>query len=336
VLYQQLASSAPKGASTPSFGTIKRAFVCPPFVSDLATRNFLGLPEIEGHPDVTILSVPYELTTSYGQGTTYGPKATITASSQVELYDPLLPEDLPCGFKIKTAESWSGEGNTLREQLDDIEKYLNSHQNNSFPIILGGEHGMLPAIVNVIGKKVELKDLTIVQIDAHADLRNELDGDSDSHACAARRCLDLGVGKILQIGIRSFSREESEFTTKDKRVEAWLARDILNPCGGEIAWRKWLNTLSEISGPVWLTLDVDGLDSVYVPTTGTPVPGGLAYWQVVETIETIAAAPNVDWLGADVNEIVPDQNNHVTEFTAAMLVTKIIAAHLANKLEEQA
>ena len=82
-------------------------------------------------------------------------------------------------------------------------------------------------------------------------------------------------------------------------------------------------------------MDLDGLDTAYVPTTGTPVPGGLAYWQVVETIETIASAPNAHWLGADVNEIVPDPSNHVTEFTAAMLTTKIVAAHLARKLEEQ-
>jgi agmatinase len=101
-------------------------------------------------------------------------------------------------------------------------------------------------------------------------------------------------------------------------------------------WLNWLNTLSEIEGPVWLTLDIDGLDVAYVPTTGTPVPGGLAYWQVVETIETIASAPGANWLGADVNEIVPDSNNHVTEFTAAMLATKIVAAHLARRLEDEA
>ena len=117
-------------------------------------------------------------------------------------------------------------------------------------------------------------------------------------------------------------------------METWLARDVLNPCGGEAKWLEWLNRLSSIEGPVWLTLDLDGLDSVYVPTTGTPVPGGLAFWQVVETIETIASAPNAEWLGADVNEIVPDPANHVTEFTAAMLATKITAAHLARRLED--
>ena len=131
---------------------------------------------------------------------------------------------------------------------------------------------MLPAIMQAIAKKTDLGSLTIVQIDAHADLRDELDGESDSHACAARRSLDLGVGKILQIGIRAFAREEATFAAEDDRVDSWLARDVLNPCGGEATWLNWLNTLSEIEGPVWLTLDMDGLDAAYVPTTGTPVP----------------------------------------------------------------
>ena len=303
-------------------------------VTEFTEGTFLGLPESDVSPDVTILSVPYELTTSYGQGTCKGPKAALQASVQVELYDPLLPEDLPCGFTLHTAQPWNGEGESLQEQLSGITDYVSQYE-SSFPVILGGEHGMLPAIMQAVAKKINLNELTLIQIDAHADLRDELGGDPDSHACAARRSLDLGVGKILQIGIRTFAREEAIFAAKDDRVESWLARDVLNPCGGEAKWLNWLNTLSEIKGPVWLTLDIDGLDLAYVPTTGTPVPGGLAFWQVIETIETISAAPDAQWVGADVNEIVPDPNNHVTEFTAAMLATKIVAAHLARRLEDE-
>ena len=304
-------------------------------MSEFVEGNFLGLPEGHGTPDVAILSVPYELTSSYGQGCHEGPQATITASARVELYDSLLPKNLPCGFNIRTVEAWNGEGGTLQEQLSGISEYLSPYLTSSFPVVLGGEHGMLPAIMSAVGEEINLKDLTIVQIDAHADLRDELEGDSFSHACAIRRSLDLGVGQILQIGIRAFAREEIEFANQDARVESWLARDILNPCGGEAAWTQWLDTLSRISGPVWLTLDMDGLDPVYVPTTGTPVPGGLAYWQVVETIETIAAASDAKWIGADINEIVPDPNNHVTEFTAAMLATKVVSAHIASRLRDE-
>ena len=304
-------------------------------MSEFVEGNFLGLPEGQGTPDVAILSVPYELTSSYGQGSNEGPKATIAASAQVELYDALLPEDLPCGFQIRTAEAWNGEGGTLQEQLSGICEYVTPYLTSSFPVILGGEHGMLPAIISAVSEGINLKDLTIVQIDAHADLRDELEGDSFSHACAIRRSLDLGVGQILQIGIRAFAREEIEFADNDGRIQSWFARDILNPYGGEAAWRKWLDTLSRISGPVWLTLDMDGLDPAYVPTTGTPVPGGLAYWQVVETIETIATANDAKWIGADINEIVPDPNNNVTEFTAAMLATKIVCTYLASLLRDE-
>ena len=303
-------------------------------MSEFVEGNFLGLPEGQGTPDVAILSVPYELTSSYGQGSNEGPKATIAASAQVELYDALLPEDLPCGFQIRTAEAWNGEGGTLQEQLSGICEYVTPYLTSSFPVILGGEHGMLPAIISAVSEGINLKDLTIVQIDAHADLRDELEGDSFSHACAIRRSLDLGVGQILQIGIRAFAREEVEFTANDSRVQSWLARDILNPCGGETAWNHWLDTLSKLNGPVWLTLDMDGLDPAYVPTTGTPVPGGLAYWQVVDIIETIAAASQATWIGADVSEIVPDPTHNVTEFTAAMLATKMVSAYLASRLRD--
>ena len=304
-------------------------------MTEFVEGTFLGLPESDEEADVAILSVPYELTASYGQGTSSGPKATLRASAQVELYDPLLPEDLPCGFTLHTAQPWDGVGDSLQEQLEGITNYVSQFQ-SSFPIILGGEHGMLPAILKAVSQQVDLSEMTLVQIDAHADLRDELDGNPNSHACAARRSLDLGVGKILQIGIRAFAREEATFTAEDGRIESWLARDVLNPCGGEAKWLDWLNTLSEIEGPVWLTLDIDGLDAAYVPTTGTPVPGGLAFWQVVDTIETIASAPAANWLGADVNEIVPDPTRHVTEFTAAMLAVKIMAAHLARRLEDEA
>ncbi|MDP6888545.1 MAG: arginase family protein, partial [Candidatus Thalassarchaeaceae archaeon] len=189
-------------------------------MTEFVEGTFLGLPERDGQADIAILSVPYELTTSYGQGTCEGPKATIQASAQVELYDPLLPKDLPCGFTFHTAEPWDGEGGSLQEQLLGIENYVDQYS-PSFPVILGGEHGMLPAIMQAIAKKTDLGSLTIVQIDAHADLRDELDGEPDSHACAARRSLDLGVGKILQIGIRAFAREEATFATEDDRVDSW-------------------------------------------------------------------------------------------------------------------
>ncbi len=201
-------------------------------------------------------------------------------------------------------------------------------------MVLGGEHGSLVAEMRALSNHPtlmgDLANLTIVQIDAHADLRDELGGEKYSHACAARRALDEGVGKLVQIGVRAFSREEEKFIESDDRVNTWFARDFISPCGGEKIWNSLLTELSSIEGPVWLTLDIDGLDGTLVPNTGTPVPGGLTYWQTVEVIETLFSASSADVIGADVVEIVPGIESNLTQFTAAMLATKIIAAHIAS------
>lgn len=300
---------------------------------------FLGIAGCndESTADIVVLSIPYELTTSYGQGTENGPAAALSASSQVELFDPLLPKDLPCGFSIFTAPPWDGEGNSLKEQQLGISKYVATNTGGgAFPLILGGEHGILPPTLDGMKNhpliKRDFSKLTLVQIDAHADLRNELDGEQMSHACAARRSLDLGIGRLLQMGIRAYCREEKELIDSDERISTWFARDVLSLTTGTDEWGRWLESLRGVTGPVWLTIDVDGLDPSYVPSTGTPVPGGLAYWQVVDTIEALFLSTEAKVIGADINEIVPDEANHITEFTAAMLATKVAAALIASNL----
>ncbi|RAH14749.1 MAG: agmatinase [Methanobacteriota archaeon] len=289
---------------------------------DGAITNFLGLPENKGPPDIIIASIPYELTTSFGQGTEFGPAACIEASSQVELYDDLLKRNLPADKNITTVQEWNGEGNSLHEQLNSIAKYAKKqYQSGAFPIFLGGEHGILPAILRGCPEKV-----TLIQIDAHADLRNELNGERYSHACAISRSLDEGAMGVYQLGIRAYSNQEAEVIENDKRVKTWFAKQLLNPFQGQNYWNNWLENISDIEGPVHLTVDLDGLDSSLVPATGTPVPGGLSFWHVVQTIETAFANCNI--ISADVNEIVPQKDTPLTQFTAAMIVTKIIAAKI--------
>ena len=289
---------------------------------DAILGNFLGLPENKETPDIIIASIPYELTTSYGQGTEHGPAACIEASTQVELYDDLLKQDLPAGANLRTVNPWNGLGNTLQEQLKGIKKYaIEQYSTNAFPIFLGGEHGILPPIIEAINKPV-----TIVQIDAHADLRDELDGEPFSHACAASRSLDAGACQLYQVGIRAYSKEELEKINSDNRIKTWFCKDIMSPCVGEKHWKEWILEISNIDGPVHLTIDIDGLDGSLVPATGTPVPGGLSYWHAIQTIETLFL--NCEVISADVNEIVPQKDSNLTQFTAAMLVTKIIAAKI--------
>lgn len=289
---------------------------------EFAEGNFLGLPTPKGDPDVIIASIPYELTTSYGQGTAKGPSACIEASGQVELYDDLLNQELPAGANILTTKEWNGEGNTLQEQLDSIGRYAaEQYETGAFPIFLGGEHGILPGILRGCPEKV-----TLIQIDAHADLRDELDGEPYSHACAISRSLDEGTLGVYQVGIRAYCKQEADYISNDDRVNTWFAKDILNPSTGQGSWSDWLDKISQIKGPVHLTVDIDGLDGSLVPATGTPVPGGLTFWHVVQTIET--AFSKCDIISADVNEIVPQNDTPLTQFTAAMIATKIIAAQI--------
>ncbi|MBJ62763.1 MAG: hypothetical protein CMB57_05850, partial [Euryarchaeota archaeon] len=124
-----------------------------------------------------------------------------------------------------------------------------------------------------------------------------------------------------------YCRQEATLIDNDERIQTWFARDIMSPCTGAKAWSGWLESIKNIDGPVHLTVDIDGLDGSLVPATGTPVPGGLTFWHVVETIETVFANCNV--ISADVNEIVPQEDTPLTQFTAAMIATKIAAAHIA-------
>ena len=297
--------------------------------------RFLGLEESDSGPwDVVILPVPFEMTTSWGEGTEKGPAACIEASSQVELYDPLLPDDLPCGLDIHTAEAWGSEAGTLLEQLDSIHDYAAKWlDGGQFPVVLGGEHGILPPLMQAASNHPEiegdLNSLTLVQVDAHADLRDNLGGECFSHGTAVRRALDAGVGKVVQIGTRALSREEAAFAEDDGRVETWFARDFMGVCDGQAGWAALMDRIDSIEGPVWLTFDVDGLDGSLVPDTGTPVPGGLSHWGAIEIIERLFAS-GAGVIGADVNEIVPGEDR-LTQFNAALIATKIMAAHIASR-----
>jgi len=296
--------------------------------------TFLGLDESEDGPwDIVVLPIPFEMTTSWGEGTENGPVACISASSQVELYDPLLPEELPCGMNMHTAEAWSSDAGTLMEQLDSIRDYaIGWLDGMQFPIFLGGEHGILPPLMQAAAEHPslggDLSRLTLIQIDAHADLRDQLGGERFSHGTAVRRSLDAGVGKVVQIGTRALSREEVEFSQNDERVETWYARDFMGVCDGQAGWAALKERIARIEGPVWLTFDVDGLDGSLVPDTGTPVPGGLSHWAAVEIIEGLFAS-SAEVIGADVNEIVPG-DDRLTQFNAALIATKILAAHIAS------
>tara|TARA_A100001234_G_scaffold157826_1_gene139305 strand:- start:3939 stop:4847 length:909 start_codon:yes stop_codon:yes gene_type:complete len=293
-------------------------------MADTDVFGFLGLREDwDVHPDVAIMQIPLEMTVSYGTGTSKGPSSTIEASSQVETYSTFIRGDLPFGLVIRTLDPWTYEGPSLEAHLDSIESYvINGISGGAFPLLLGGEHGiLLPAIraLKQIGN-FPLENLTLVQVDAHADLRDELNGERFSHGTVVRRCLEEGIGRVLQIGVRAFSKEECIVMENDDRIRSWMAKDIRKNRAIE---SEITDFISEIQGPVWLSIDIDALDPSIVPATGTPVPGGLDYWFVNDLIESLFSG-NANVVGADVSEIAPDDHG-VTQFTAATIATSILA-----------
>lgn len=306
-------------------------------MEDSGKKTFLGLEEDKNGPhDIVLLPIPYEMTTSYREGTEFGPEACIDASLQIELFDELLDEELPCGYKFFTSKPWNNEVNSLTEALGSIEKFSSKWVNGKqFPIFLGGEHGMLLPIIRSLKKHPEINEdlekLTILQIDAHADLRNELNGERFSHGTVIRRVLDEGVGKIIQVGIRTYCLEEKEIIETDERVNTWFARDLIRMDSEKSNWNEMINQIKNLSGPVWLSFDIDGLDGFLVPATGTPVPGGLSFWGANEIIQELFSANNTIVIGADVNEISTSPNTNLTEFSAALITTKIIVNHISSQ-----
>jgi agmatinase len=143
------------------------------------------------------------------------------------------------------------------------------------------------------------------------------------------------VGRVVQIGVRAFSQEEEELMESEDRIRTWLAKDLLSVSDGNMEWNRMIASLAEISGPVWLTFDVDGLDGSLVPSTGTPVPGGLSHWGAVEVIESLFSSERCEVIGADINEIVPDTEGSLTQFSAALIATKMIGCHIAEFLSKR-
>ena len=283
----------------------------------LSNKNgFLGIDNKFNFKEKVIV-VPFglEKTVSYGGGTRNGPKEIIKASHQVELYD----EELNCEpFKkigIKTLKPFKIEKN-VKKALSVMSK-INQEilEKKLFPMTLGGEHSITPGCIAPFTKK--FKNICLLHFDAHADLRDSYNGEKFSHASAIRRCLDYPNVSVISFGIRNISKEEIPFLKRNsKRIKIFWAKDK----------SKWdLNKFKRLikNKNVYITFDVDGLDSGIMPATGTPEPGGL-FWDETLNILKIAAK-NSNIVGADLNELSPIKGFNSYNFLAAKLVYKILS-----------
>ena len=278
-------------------------------------KGFLGIDNKFDIKQKSIV-IPFglEKTVSYGGGTKNGPKEIIKASHQVELYD----EELNCEpFKVigvKTIKPFKINKN-INKALNQV-SLLNqkSIEKNLFPLTLGGEHSITAGCIEPFIKK--FKNVTILQIDAHADLRNSYNNQKYSHASAMRRCLDFKNVNLISIGIRNISKEEISFLKKNtSRIKIFWAKD-------QKKWNlKYFKRLIKNKN-VYLTFDVDGLDSSIMPATGTPEPGGLFWYEALSLIKTTFKNANV--IGADINELAPIKGFNSYNFLVAKLAYKIL------------
>ncbi len=250
--------------------------------------------------DVVILPVPYEKTVCYMPGTAKGPKAIIDASVQLEKFDVELGYEIDSKVKIHT---------TGEVEFEELEKRVSEIiQKNKLPVVLGGEHTVTIPPVKAIAKKYT--GLSVLQIDAHGDLRDEFEGEKMSHACVMRRVREI-TKKTVQVGIRDMSREESSYIEKE---------GIRNSIHGA---KFNIDKITEqLSDNVYITVDLDGFDPSEVPAVGTPQPGGLHWDEVTELLRKVSEKKNV--VGFDVVELAPIKDQVASDFLAAKLVYKMI------------
>ena len=279
-------------------------------------KGFLGIDnKFDFKEKVIIIPFGLEKTVSYGSGTKNGPKEIIKASHQVELYD----EELNCEpykkIGIKTLKPFKIEKNikkALKKVSDINKKILNM---NIFPMTLGGEHSITPGCIEPFVKKY--KKICLLHFDAHADLRNSYNGEKFSHASAIRRCLDYKNVSLISFGIRNISQSEIPFLKKNKsRINIFWAKD-------KALWN--LNKFKKLikNKIIYLTFDVDSLDSSIMPATGTPEPGGLLWDETLNILKI--AAKNSNIVGADINELAPIKGFNSYNFLVAKLAYKIIS-----------
>lgn len=252
-----------------------------------------------------VIPVPYEKSVSYGSGTAKGPQAILDASCQLELFDSKsVPADL--GIYTYPPVDCSGtESNALKGISSKVNIPLSL---NKIPIVLGGEHTVTLASINALEQKHNT--FGVIQFDAHADLRDIYQGNRYSHACVMKRIHDKNIS-LFQVGTRSYSLDEHHLRSKDK-IPFYDAEDI------------HLHGIEKFSLPdnfpekVFITFDIDALDSSLMPATGTPVPGGLNWFQAMSLLEKVIESRIC--IGFDVVEFSPISHQHAASFTAAQLV----------------
>jgi agmatinase len=267
------------------------------------------------------VAIPFglEASVSYGGGTAGGPAAILAASQQLELYDDELQCEPYLDYGVAAVRE-PAIARPIEAALAQLEGLVDAVLDaGKFPFVLGGEHSLTVAPVRALAQRH--KGLVVLQLDAHADLRDGYQGEPYSHAAAMRRVLDTPNVSLVAVGIRAVSRDEVAFyqANRDRMAihwakdrERWDIAEIVAPLRGR---------------PVYLTCDIDVLDAAVMPATGTPTPGGLTYTEALGIVREACKAGDV--VGADLVELAPIAGLHACDYTAAAIAYKMLSYALA-------
>jgi agmatinase len=289
--------------------------------SSASIEQFLGSEATSTYASAkaVILPIPYEATTTYRKGCETGPAAVITASQQLEAYDEELQREICLEVSIYTHEAIA---DTRRQPQLSAEEMLEVTTatvsrliaDDKFVVAVGGEHAITTGVVQAYCQALK-EPFTVVQIDAHGDMRFEYEGSIHNHACVMRRVLEMGL-PTLPVGIRAICREEAELI-REKHIPVLWDRDIASD-------PDWIEkAITKIpTDKVFLTIDVDGIDPALIPGVGTPEPGGLSWYNTLGFLRRVFQTHQV--IGCDVMELAPIADSVVSEFTTAKLIYKLI------------
>lgn len=262
-----------------------------------------------------VLQVPYDLTTSYMSGTRRGPEAIVKASGYLELYDHERDTE-PCSGGVVTFEPLEAITGGPEDMVEAVRTAAAEILTEGMiPVMLGGEHSVTLGIVKALKEKY--KDLSVLQLDAHGDMRDTYHKSPFNHACVARRISE--IAPITQVGIRSLSIEEAEFLKshdgKPFKINTFYACDIV----GDVDNTAIIDTLND---DVFITIDLDALDPSIMPATGTPEPGGLGWYETLELLRRVSEKKNI--VGFDLVELAPISGMVAPDFLAAKLAYKLM------------